>query len=611
MRRPSKARLGLALGLLACSMVLPVEGEAETYPDRPHSKVVVYQPAQKTPGVVAVMGQVAHPGTYEFHAAPTLQLAVETAGGLTDAGSPMIRIIRGQRAVQRVDLSAGGQSVLQPGDLVVVDVQPQRGLHSASLATETNLRKVHPAQDPGVQLALLGVTEYPVIVKVHTWEARPELIVQKLGQPPELMKSLRILPPPAQELNSKTNRDPRTPPLLADGTVLAFEQQQIVANQLQDLPKIIPCSNPEQQNIDIGAYGIRNAYEERQEQQTLNQAPPMPMLGQPRASATDLLSQVPPPTLDEFPSASDQRVPATLSSISPSGTKASPISQMPFSSSSPVPTKARQTTERPVIPAPTSAVDAQAPSWKDVQKTESKVAETPELDEFDEELEETTASTGSLSLWLMMGIFASSAMIVGLAVAVRSMTMFQAVGKHSAPSTESNLGSHFESPSASGLAEYRLSEANASVPAPHLPLSSFPVTSSAAVTSAAFLPAQAAPAMSATPAQPASFAPRPISAERQDSRQRMFSQLVNRELSQVEEPLALSPGLLWSASETGIVRRASNKSSRRTTKETASPDASLRQIDPPHSQIVSGPHQRSTSELPVERALRQLQGGIS
>jgi hypothetical protein len=90
----------------------------------------------------------------------------------------------------------------------------------------------------------------------------------------------------------------------------------------------------------------------------------------------------------------------------------------------------------------------------------------------------------------------------------------------------------------------------------------------------------------------------------------------------IEEPIALQPGLrIVPTGEQPSLRRADAGTSplpaphrpavRSGTEAAAIPAGTRQIIDEPHPQTIPTPHYRPGVEAPVERALRQLQGGLS
>ncbi len=572
MRCPSAIPWGIALGVCLSAGTVSSEAQAQNAVRKSQPKLIVYQPQQTTEALIGVMGQVPRPGTYQFAGAPSLQLAVDAAGGLTESALPMVRIVRGQRVVQRVALQAAAKEVLQTGDLVIADVQPQRNGLAAL-----------PAND-GIQVAFLGVTDRPVIVKVHASQARADLIVQMLGQSPDVLRTLRVIPPPNQEFVPKPNGSPPAAPLMSEGAVLLFERRQIVANELKDLPEIIPCALPEP---DIGGYGVRNAYEERQSRDGASSRRPGSPSPWKANTEAGPLSQVPPPLGEDVSSPSptllpDHRIPATLSSSSPNGISAAPVTTLPFSGTAAISSRASRSTEvgQPSQTGP-AAADTQDPAWNRVSDAGTKLETDSMAGDLDAEFDdEATAEAGAISIWHMLGVISAAGLLVGAALAIRSFAGSQA---------GANRSRNFSS-AANPSNGRRAEPPKATVPMPHLSIQAF-----------------------AGNEMPMKSAPMPAG-ERFEVRQQRFSQLINGELSVIEEPIALHPGLQWSLSATGEVIRqtpAPPIPAAGAMGEVSSTAASIRQIDPPHLHRVPEPHQRAAHEAPVERALRHLQGGRS
>lgn len=572
MRCRAAAPWGIMLGMIVgIATTLPAQGPVEYR--RPKTKVMTFQAPTDTSAVVGVMGQVRRPGTYQFGGAPTLDLVIASAEGLTSEASPMIRVIRGQRVALRVAYPQAAQEKLQSGDLVIIDPQPTRS------------GSVPPAVKKGVWLALLGVQDQPLIVLVETAHAHADLVLQKLNQPKELLPSVRLIAPPTKEFDGN-----RTGSALADGSVLIFDHSLIREHELpNDLPQILPCSVPEPDNgPEIGGYGVRNAYEERmqQESETAGSFPRR------TSQKPDRFQQVPLPTPDApfapaptpIPLPLDQPA-ATFSSTGTSTANSPTISTVPFSESkSSASRRNRLTGAAPTLRS--SAADTQTPAWKKVAR--SPIADDSEVEAARNDAERVTAS-GAFSAWQMLVILSSAGLLIGSALAVRAMQQ-DSSRKSTPPASIPPRGA----PPADAVHLLR-TEVRAPIPAPHIPLAPF----------------RAASARIETPM----VVP---TAESLVQRQQRFAQILNNELPVIEEPLALRPGIrLGAEAETKSIWRkdaASLASPARAAipVEHESPVPSPRQhLDAPHPRISSGPHLRVGPEAPVERALRQLQGGRS
>jgi hypothetical protein len=543
MRRSNATRLGIALGFVVA--IAPL-GNGQVVVRKHQPKVIIVPQQSQTEWVVGVMGQVRKPGTYRFASAPSLPFALEAAGGLTDATSPMVRLVRGQRVVQRVALHAA-QDVLQPNDLIIVDAQPPTSA-AISLPSE--------AADPGVQLAFLGVTDHPVIVKVHSSRARPDLIVQMLGQSADLLQTVKVIPPPRTQTTLPSN----SPSTLADGTVLLFDHRLIVDEGLRDLPEIIPCALPEP---DIGAYGIRRAYEERRPGEVNARSDDSHRLELPLPAAEESS-----PALPALPPADD--VPARLSSTV---STSQPVSTVPYRSAPTIAPRTSRFSEAAPSRSAHATADAQEPAWDQIPSPRADRRSDASADDADADFDEDEAAkAGSLSLWQMFAVLAGAGLLVGAALAIRALQGFPLIA---ARPTRPGLAAPSTSPQ-----ERLRTEPRAPLPTPHLPIRAFAKAE-------------------ATPASPA--------VESLALRRQRFTQLLRRELAQFEEPLALQPGIVWSSAPAGDSAVSGAESP---LKDAAGPQgtASVRQIDPPHALPVSGPHHPRAAS-PVERALRQLQGG--
>lgn len=554
MRRQTAILLRILLVIIAGSPTVLLQAQNQPRVQRPQPKILNFQPTSETSAVVAVIGQVRNPAAYQFAQAPTLDLAIATAGGLTTAASPMIRIIRGPHAAHRVSYPNAAHEKLQLGDVIIIDVQPQR-----------NGTPVLAADEDAVHLALLGVLDRPLVVKVHKSEAQIKFILQKLGQNP---MPVQYIGPPDLSRESA--------PQLADGSVLVFDRRKIdVAGLPDDLPKILPCTLPEP---EIGGYGAHHALEQRTRMEGMPPAwkrspkPDAPIEVPPPAEVQD---SVPMPRLQP-----DDQVAATFSSTERTGVGSPSVSTVPFSGSSTIAARPSRLTESAPSPA-TSAADVQEPAWNKLAPSDADqlLDDGAEIDDPN-----IAKASGAFTFWQMLSILASAALLVGVALAVRAS---QQKSKDKSQRT-STTKEHRNSTASAGRMR---SEPRATIPTPHIPLEIF----------AAAVPAAVQPSV----------------AESREIRQQRFMQLIKNELPLIEEPLALQPGLpLVTADEPKILLRRDDAAPAdrqphaphiRTPNE--QPAGQL--TDRPHARFASGPHQRAGVESPVERALRQLQGGRS
>lgn len=553
MRRWTIAEFGLVLALLAS---LPAESFAQpaVAPRRPQPKIVTFEPAKETSTVVGVIGQVGRPGTYQFTSAPTLDQVIAVADGMTAEASETVRLIRGGRVAHAAAYSTAAQQQLTSGDLVVIDAKPARSGND------------RPAEKKFVWLAFVGVQDRPFIVPCPIAHAHPDLIVQKLGQRSEILPSVRVLPPPSAAL-PKTAGTP-----LPDGTVLFFDRSSIQVNGLpDDLPPILPCGLPEQP--DIGGYGVRNAYEERLQSEPAGSRPAEsprfdPVMPFPNRDAAE-------PTPIPLP---EEPAPTISSTKQSAGSP--PVSTVPYSNG-PTPINTRRHRLTGLAPtAKSTAADTQPPSWK-------KKLELADDELAAGESDSTTSDSGPLSLGQMLGIVSSAGLLIGLALAIRAIQQQKRLSAHRAGPSRTLQPQPATAPAIVHPV------ATAVVPPPHLPPQSFIATAMPRTNAASGL------------------------MDELTKRQRALSDLLNHELPIIEEPLALRPGISLGTPriEKPILRRDDGITaveppvSRSASASLAASSSARHHLDAPHPRLSSGPHLRVGPEAPVERALRQLQGG--
>lgn len=563
MRRLCAANWTIALGV-ALSGAASLLADGPPGPMRPQPRIIVYQSPTNAPAAIAVMGQVSQPGTYQFPGAPTLADAMQAAKGLKQTASPMVRIVRGQRVAQRISLATGANEKLLPGDLVIVDAQ----------ATRDRAPQAGAAVPPvGIQLALIGVVDRPVVVLVKPSEANPETISLKLGQSP-MKTAIHVLPPP------NAVRDPSG--RLPDGCVLLFDPRRIDRAELpDDLPKVIPCGLPEP---DIGGYGVYHAIEQRNAEPTpeMVREGAIPWSNSP---LPDDLTQVPLPMNDANASPTlipDDRLPARFST---SLDDRSPISRVPFATRN-------QTTALPMrltesIPAEANAApDAREPAW-------NKVASATIAPVLEADAELAPPEPRGFSMLQRVSILTSIVLLGGLALVLRFRQANSEPRQSSTRrATQASLAGSMANPAHMGTIK--------TIPAPHIPLESF------AAGSAIQAGSRAAAAKHET----------------REMQELAFRGILKNDLPLVVEPLALRPGLKISLPhDEGAIRRLDESdiglpAPHRSTMPAphiaaaqASQASERHIIDHPHLGRAPSPHVRTGNEAPVERALRQLQGG--
>lgn len=196
---------------------------------------------------IAVMGEVAKPGTY--HVNPTslnLHSIVQRAGGFTADASPTIRIIRNGRPSHKEVFSERVNSPLKPGDLLVVEsklVTPGVSQNFDSGPEPTAIHanyQVRPNR-PGVQVGLVNVVDYPIVMTLRSEEANAGSVVEKLGQPVGMLAKVDLYPRVITEPSKNTIR-------LIAGSVMVFPKGRIDRNRL---PSTLP--RPIESDIALGA----------------------------------------------------------------------------------------------------------------------------------------------------------------------------------------------------------------------------------------------------------------------------------------------------------------------------------------------------------------------
>lgn len=228
---------------------------------------------------VAIMGEVSKPGTY--HVDPSslkLQAVVRSAGGLTSNASPTIRVVRHGRVTQKEVYSEEANTPLFPGDLLIVDSKPsamknskQRTLGDQPVAVPVNFE----ARSSGhVQLALLNLVDYPVVLRVPAEEARAAHVVDRLGQPIELLANTYVITP--DTFPRWPSESAKRAIQLADRSVMVFDRDRI---NRQRLPSTLP--RPIESEIAFGAQaGLMG--------NPIGQSPELRNLGQQATASTEL-----------------------------------------------------------------------------------------------------------------------------------------------------------------------------------------------------------------------------------------------------------------------------------------------------------------------------------
>jgi hypothetical protein len=247
----------LSAALLLSAAFCSAQADAQqTFPQQT-ARVISFAPAENVKELyVAVMGEVATPGTYRLEpAALKLHSLVRRAGGLTSEASLTIRVIRQGRFNQNLLFSDKVDSPVMPGDLLIVNSRQLSGNVSkvidAAEDQSTTIRAVYHERSAqkrptGVQVALLNVLDYPLVLKLRPEEANVEYLIQTLGQHIELLANTHVITPDVfpRQSSETAKRSPR----LSEGTVLVFEKGRI---QRDRLPATLP--KPIESEIAMGA----------------------------------------------------------------------------------------------------------------------------------------------------------------------------------------------------------------------------------------------------------------------------------------------------------------------------------------------------------------------
>ena len=164
------------------------------------------------PARISVLGAVMQPRTYEFaHAAPDVAALLERAGGLTGKASGTVRVIRDGRQAGAVRYAPGMRLPLAAGDVVLCDAAPGVG----------------PRERRMVYVAMVGLTDRPVVLKLDEADANLPAVLDSLKLPPRSIAAVGVLPPAGAAAPA-----PGGP--LPDGAVLVFGAGSVTPAQWRD-----------------------------------------------------------------------------------------------------------------------------------------------------------------------------------------------------------------------------------------------------------------------------------------------------------------------------------------------------------------------------------------
>jgi hypothetical protein len=249
-----------ALALAAVVAVVfessPVQAQTSSPPRR--SLQMPFSQAEATSRVrklyVAIIGEVAHPGTYHLDPSElNLHSVVQRAGGLTNDATMSVHVIRQGRLNQQISYSEDAERsahLLSPGDVVVVDSKQApdiSGKVTEFIQDTTTVRAGFEVLAPPspVEVALLNVVDYPLVVLLPPDEATAGCLLDRLGQSAELIANIRRIVPHSHA------RIPEavTPSIvLTSGTAVVFDRGAI---NRERLPTTLP--KPIESEIAAGA----------------------------------------------------------------------------------------------------------------------------------------------------------------------------------------------------------------------------------------------------------------------------------------------------------------------------------------------------------------------
>jgi hypothetical protein len=193
---------------------------------RPAPKILTWQAPSAAEHHVAILGQVRRPGVYRFSGAgpaPGLPQIVEFAGGLTANASSTLRLVRHGRSGQLLFLNQETVEQLQAGDVLIVDEQSGGGVSRERLN----------ADEVGIQVALVGLLDRPVVLKLRSAQARLDILTSSLNQPMSAVLAARVI-----RSDSRTDAfGAQTPDLpLGNGAVVVYDPRSILRSELPNDP---------------------------------------------------------------------------------------------------------------------------------------------------------------------------------------------------------------------------------------------------------------------------------------------------------------------------------------------------------------------------------------
>lgn len=157
---------------------------------------------------IAVMGAVEQSGVFEVpEPIPPLGKLLQQAGGLAAGATGNIHVIRRGRMTLQTHVTTGMNVPLRPGDVVIAGGAGGRHRRDASAL---------------IEVAIVGLVERPVVVRLRPEHARVEAIASLLGQDSRAAARVRVI-------GSRGRR-------LSNGSIVAFDPATVRRDRIPSLP---------------------------------------------------------------------------------------------------------------------------------------------------------------------------------------------------------------------------------------------------------------------------------------------------------------------------------------------------------------------------------------
>jgi hypothetical protein len=206
----------------------------------------------RPPYLFAVIGQVAYPGVYRAPTSdPLLVDLIHNTGGLTDAASGYLRIVRrGPNGFQAI-YASDAQFQLRPGDVVVAErvaSQPMTSPAVPGFPSAANTAAMNRPPLPAfVQLVFVDLIDRPVVLKMPRSTATVAQILELLGQSSDLASTVKVIPPFHPSTPTPHSTQFKSP------TVLVFDPTTLKTDRIPELPVAVvnDVSQPRQATDEV------------------------------------------------------------------------------------------------------------------------------------------------------------------------------------------------------------------------------------------------------------------------------------------------------------------------------------------------------------------------